>query len=168
MHRNIEKLFFILIFMSLAFYLLQPERRALTTLYGQKIFLYMNRNNAKVFLGRDFVLERAVFRYGENVVLQPGDIGIAPCSLSYGYNVLFFSVKRTLGIGKNPKLIVLIDGDTLAEQEVWSEEWMYVKAVVKISEQKINSPHIKIICQRKCTGKDTKNLILSKLYIIKK
>ena len=168
MPRTLERIFFLLTFILFAFYLFQPERQALGFLYRQKFFLYMNRKNSEVIFGRDFRFNRDIFTYGENVVLQPGDSGVATCSLSCGENVLLFSVKRTLGLGNNPRMVVIVNDDTLVNQEIWSEEWMYVKTMVKLKEQKINPSYIQILCQRKNIDNETQGLVLSKLYIIKK
>ena len=168
MGKKFEMLFFLIVFVLFGFYLFQPERRAVVTLYGQKFFLYMNRANSKVIFGRNFIFERKVSTYGENVILQPGDVGIAPCSLSYGNNTLLFSVKRTIGIGENPVMIVVVTDDTLIKQEIWSKEWMYVKAKVKISKQIMISSFAQIICERKNFNKLSQKLVLSKMYIINK
>lgn|GEM_PF-5061608 len=166
MPRKLENFMFIIVFMLLVFYLLLPERRNVAILYKQKMFLYMNRKNSEVISGRDFKFNKDVFTYGENVVLQPGDAGIAPCSLSYESNVLLFSVKRTVGIGENPLMIVVVNDDTLAKQEIWSEEWMYVKVKAKIGKEKMKMPFVQIICERKNVNKTTQNLVLSKMYNI--
>ena len=163
MNKKIEIAFFATVLALLVVFLIQPERRCLAFLYSQKAFLYLNIKNSEVIYAKDFKYNSEVEPYGVNLILEPGDSGCVSLDLEQGKYVLLFSVKKAIGAGENPKFISFFDNDTIANQEIWSEEWMYVRSNFEISEK---TKKVMTIFSRK--ENHSLNLILSKVYVVKK